>query len=265
MLSFAPGKRRAVSTACVEDSVNDAGRGLDGYKRRRLRTRAQPRRRIKLPCWPNASKMTIFLTLGITRFIFRYSFILIPLIFFPMFLFAHEIDRALDLVGYDSQFVSEFPFIRGWYLRMTEFPATRNVELAYFHVLDLAMSLTIAVWASWLVTGIVFLKQYDHFFQIMGGRLLAPHPVQLSLSFITALALPFILYYGTGSSKIMHDIAWCITELPILFFTFVAFAYFVYGYIATFGVLFILWKIFRGMWPGAVLWSEETAERGYAR
>jgi hypothetical protein len=184
-----------------------------------------------------------------------------------MFLFAQEVDKVLDLIGYDTHVISEFSFIRGWYLRLTEFPPTRNIDLAYFHVLDLTIWLTIAVWANWLVTGVIFLKQYDLFFGGVARRLAKVHRAQLFLFLMAVIAMPFALNYGPRPSRLLRDpiIAWFITQVPMLSFTFFAFIYFVYGFVITFIALFILWKLFRQMWPGAVLWSEEAAERGQAQ
>lgn len=112
----------------------------------------------KIPCWPNPSPLTIFFTRDLNRFIYRFAYTRMLILFVVLFLFDRQVDRLLDLVGYRSDFVSYFPFLRALHAHLISTVGIENVSAAYFHVLDACLWMAIAVWGTRLIAGLFLLR-----------------------------------------------------------------------------------------------------------
>jgi hypothetical protein len=218
---------------------------------------------VKLPCWPDASRLAGLMTGDLSRVVFSY-FVIGPFFGFALlFAFDQQLDSVLRLVGYDDNSASYFPFIRDLHSYFVASPSLGHVDIAYFHMLDVVLWLSIAVWGTWFATGIVFIRQYDDFFRVFLYHMSKRHRgrrLVVYLSWIWVLLIPFVLTFGSMKAKLLRDpqIIFFIARLPKLFFLILAWAYYYCGGLAfSLIALFFIWKIFRQKWPGVVLWRPE--------
>jgi hypothetical protein len=113
-----------------------------------------------------------------------------------MFVFERQVDNALELVGYDRNFISYFPFVRNLHSRFAlYYRGAENLDIAHFHMLDVAVSLSIIVWGAWLSARIIFLI-YDNGLQLSFKPLVERFRgsvLFLLLSWIFVLSGPVIL------------------------------------------------------------------------
>lgn len=218
----------------------------------------------KLPCWPHASRLTIALTRDYSKIVYRYFFERAWMLFALMFLFPVQADGLLRLFGYDDNFISFFPFIRNLYLRLTSVPWIGQIDVGYFHLLDVTLWLSIFIWSSWLIIGLFFLRQYDDFFcrglsrladrtRDRGGR------VAFYIGSILLFSSAIIVTYASGQDKILRapEFIFVIKRIPALYFFLVAALYYYTALFWSFTIFTFSWKIFRQKWPGVILWSEE--------
>jgi len=80
-----------------------------------------------------------------------------------MCMFERKADAILGLFGYSKEFASSFPFIKALYLNVV-FTVAR-IDIGYFHILDVALWVSLVAWTIWLIVGIVLLKAYDPAFR----------------------------------------------------------------------------------------------------
>ena len=181
-----------------------------------------------------------------------------------MFVFEHSLDTALDhLVGYRNGFVSYFPFIRNQYLYLIKSQRMPNVDIAHFHILDVVIWIALLGWGTYLIVGIIFLKQYDDRFQKL-SRVLAEIGLSTIMGVISGsyctIMFFFLLIIGLWIATDMptliriSEFNFMMTHFPRTYFCFISLLY--YYSIAFIGMigLNLTWKVFREKWPGAVLW-----------
>jgi hypothetical protein len=218
--------------------------------------------RVLIPCWPNPSQLTLLLTRGLVTVVFGYFLMGMFFALILMFAFEQMVDNVLWAIGYDTNTVSYFPFLRDLYSHLRASPRIGDLNLTYFHILDIAVSLSILVWGVWLAIGILFLKQYDAYFGVAVPRIVASYERKrfvLYVGWSLMLSSPFLVTYLLMQPKLTHDpeIAWLITNHPKVLFFILAMMYHFGGFLISFTVLFLAWKIFRDNWPGVVLWHAD--------
>src|SRR5277367_3339039 len=101
---------------------------------------------VRLPCWPNASAITVLLTRGLKDFITRYVFAGVLIASFFLFELDDVADKVLYLIGYDHDFVSSFPFIRDFHFSLLSSRMVAHANEADFHLLDAFVWLSIFAW-----------------------------------------------------------------------------------------------------------------------
>ena len=229
---------------------------LNKLERQRLRT--------KLPCWPDASRLTVMLTRDYNQVVYRYFFERAWILFASMFLFPAQADSLLRPFGYDQNFISYFPFLRHLYSKLTSSDAIGPmVSVAYFHFLDVALWLSIILWSSWLIIGLCFLRQYDDFFRQGLSRLahrMRDRRVAFYVGWILLLSSAFVVTYGTGEDRILQgpEFVFVVRRIPAVYFFIVAILYYYSGLLWAFTIFTFSWKVFRQKWPGVILYGEEV-------
>ncbi len=203
-----------------------------------------------VPCGPNPSRLTVLLTRDLNGIIYRYLFPHLCIVFAILILFAKPLDFALRPLGYDNGFVSYFPFVRYLHSHLISFNENAHPDIAYFHVLDLTVWMSVAVWGSRLVAGVVFLKRYDALY-LMVSRRLSKMPLGLRCAFYAGVAwgvlVTFAITYVPVQPKMLRDpeVNFVISYLPGAFIFLFATAYYVLGFLLTELALFLLWKLVR--------------------
>jgi hypothetical protein len=176
-----------------------------------------------------------------------------------LFLLAKPLDNALRPLGYNDGFVSYFPFVRYLYSHLISFNENAHPDIMYFHVLDVTVWMSVAVWGSRLVAGIIFLKQYDYVYWTVSRRLsnillTRGHQLRCTLytsilyvSIFWVLLTPFVITYLGVDQKILLDpvVNFLVSSFPAMFVFLFASLYFIWGFIFTEPALFLLWKVVR--------------------
>jgi|HubBroStandDraft_4_1064222.scaffolds.fasta_scaffold202123_2 hypothetical protein len=214
----------------------------------------------KVPCWPNPSRLTVFFTDDLRKIIGRY---ILGGTFFASaaaFAFATPTNSFLRLIGYNDDFVSDFPAFRSLYFYLSASRVTTTVNIADFHILDVFLWWWIAVLAIRLISGVIFLKQWDDLYQAYSlGLTQCYSRWRLFLMAVTGILLLFSPFTLT-QPRLINDwkFTFLIRHYPQLYFWSVAMVYFVVGFLFVEMLLFGLWKIFRQYWPGVVLWDQNA-------
>src|SRR5665213_1138535 len=134
---------------------------------------------------------------GAARTAFQLSVIGGLLAILLMFVFERQVDNALQLIGYDRSVVSYVPFIRNLHLRFgLYYRGAANLDIARFHMLDLALLLSLTVWGAWLMAGIIFLRKCDDDFRLFCARVWERYRgrhLALCVSWVFVLSGPVIL------------------------------------------------------------------------
>jgi hypothetical protein len=220
-----------------------------------------------VPCWPNASALTILLTGTLMRFLYRYFFVgaafALPLIF----VFEKEVADVLGLFGYSDEVVSSFKFLTLLYVRLASQGRIASVDVTNFHLLDAVLYVSIVTWGAWLVSGVIFLRQYDALFQSFLYRLTntpAPRRTLTYFGWVVILSSGAVVTHASMDQKLLNDFEfiYVLNHFPRVYFFSLAVIYYYSVMFAAFTVLFVLWKVFRQYWPRATLWNRQTQSEG---
>jgi hypothetical protein len=202
----------------------------------------------------------VLLTRGLKDFITKYIFV--GVLAASIFLFAVDdlADEGLFLFGYDQQFISTFPFINNLYFALMQTKLVVRPNLAYFHVLDFFVWFSILVWSIRLFAGVVYLKEYDDFYQVILSRLGKRYSGWHSYTATFCLCIALVGVWAITQPDILVDpiLSFVIRHFTRLYFVLLANLYFLVGAGVTEAALFVMWKIFRQNRQGVVLWSAET-------
>lgn len=245
----------------------DAGRAFRPIEKKMLtkglfwRPRSSAPARIRLPCWPGASPLAMILTRGMAA-----CFVVLGLALVLLFPFEKQLNGVLRLLGYDDNFISSFPFLRHLYSRLTSVPWTASTDVGYFHLLDVVVWQSIVVWGTWLGAGIVFLKQYDDYFQklpILASERTRGRPWVIYLGWILVPLSAAVIAYVCGQEKSLRDpeIVFVLKRFPGFYFWIFATLYYFGAALFAGGALCAIWTIFRQKWPGIALWHEGLGGR----
>lgn len=204
----------------------------------------------KIPCWPNPSPLTIFFTRDLNRFIYRFAYAGALILFVLLFLFSQQIDHLLTVLGYNSDFVSYFPFLRALYAHLISSVRVAHLSTAYFHILDVCLCVSLAIWGGRLTAGVFFLRQYDGFYR--GVSLAIARTPRLKvygglLGAILILLTPFFLTWDLMRPDTLKnpETILVLNLLPSAFFLSLAVMYFFCTGVAVEVSLFLLWRILR--------------------
>jgi hypothetical protein len=166
-----------------------------------------------------------------------------------IFVFERQVDSAIELIGYDRLVVSYLPFIRNLHLRfMLYYDRAANLDIAHFHMLDLALLLSLNVWGAWLMAGIIFLKKRDDEFRLFCARVWERYRgrhLALYVSWVFVLSCPIILSVLPRVPVTNPEIRCILTYVPIFYFFTIATSYFLGGLLFGLSVLLLVWKAFR--------------------
>ena len=182
-----------------------------------------------------------------------------------MFIFEQQVDNALGLVGYSGNFVSCFPFVKNLYFHLVSSNnRLANLDVAHFHMLDVALWLSTVVWGIWLTTGIISLKKYDNAFRLflplMSERYRGRRTF-MYFSWIFMLSGPVILSIPPRTPLDNPEILFVLTHIPKFYFLVVALSYyFCGGFGFSLLALFLIWKIFRQNRPSVVFFEGAQKE-----
>lgn len=223
----------------------------------------------KFPCWPNPSKLTVLLTRDLGRIYIRYivggTFLASAL----ALAFARPTNYLLQLIGYSDDFVSSFPAFRSLYLHLSTSGITQTVNIADFHILDVFLWWWIIVLSIRLISGIVFLKQYDDFYQVyLRGLAQRYSRRRRVLGIVMVIFASFGGPFASTQPRLISDwkFTFLIRHYPQLYFWLVLMGYFIAGLLIVQMCRIVFWIIFRKHWPGVVIWernarSEEVQPR----
>ena len=167
-----------------------------------------------------------------------------------MFIFERQVDSALQLMGYDINIVSYFALVRDIHSRFVlYFDGAEKLDLAHFHMLDVALLLSIIVWGAWLTAGIVFLKKYDNDLRLLCVRLFERFQGRrlfLYFSWMFALSWPIILSNTPRTSLANPEMLFIVNHIPKVYFFAIALSYYLCGgFLLSLSVLLIVWKLHR--------------------
>jgi len=198
--------------------------------------------RIKLPCTPGASRLTVLLTRDLQRITYRYLFIGAFFALVLMAILNSQVDEALKAIGYGDDFVSSFPFIRSLYSHFLSAGLIEREAIGYFHMLDAVVWISIGVWGTWLFLGVLFLRQYDDSFRFARDQ----QVVILLGCALLSLSAAFITYVST-QDKILNDpeFEFFLAHLPTVYFYVLALIYYYTGLFVALGLHFLIWKLCR--------------------
>jgi hypothetical protein len=209
-----------------------------------------------LPCWPNQSRLAVFLTRGLSVWLGQYAFYSVVVIFALIFLFGRQLDNFLWWVGYDSQFVSHFFFLRDQYSYWIGDKRYDQIGVEPFHMLEITIWLSLALWGTRFLAGIIFLKQYDKLYMEMDRMVDGKARMYIALVFGI-----FVLYVVIELQEFVNSgaVLLALKQTPKLFFYVISLTYCGgIGMVAK-PALFFAWERFRKNRPGAVLWRDESA------
>ena len=165
-----------------------------------------------------------------------------------MFLFERQVDNALRIVGYNDSFVSYFPFVRNIYFRLVSSHKLASIDAAHFHLLDVAVCLTVAVWGIWLALGVIFIKRYDAGFRVGLLYLLEGYRgrrVVMYFSWIFALLAPIIISLPPRLPLDNPELLFVLRQIPGFYFFAIALSYYVCGgFLLGLSILILIWKMF---------------------
>jgi hypothetical protein len=220
--------------------------------------------RARVPCWPNPSELTVLLTRDLRRILYPYVLIGAFVLLTVMLLFAPQVDIAMRLLGYEADVVSYFPFLRIFYFRLLSYNLIPAAAVSYFHILDVALLLSLAVWGFRLAAGIIFLKQYDDLYLKLSRRLAETPRGRLFCAFlgvIVLLQLPLGTTYLMIQPKVFSapEFVLLMAYLPAVYFLMFAALFWLSGFFVSELLLFLLWIVVRRYRPGVVLWRDRNA------
>lgn len=209
-----------------------------------------------LPCWPNQSSLSVFMTRGLSVWLGQYAFYSVIVIFGLIFLFGRQLDEFLRWVGYDSQFVSHFFFLRDQYSHWVGDKRYDQIGVEPFRLLEITIWLSLALWGTRFLAGILFLKQYDKLYLEMDRNIDAKAKMYIALIFaVFGLFVVVELQDFVESGAVLF----AFKQSPKLFFYVISLTYCgLIGMVAK-PALFFAWKKFRKNRPGVVLWRDELA------
>ena len=162
-----------------------------------------------------------------------------------MFVFEQQVGEALGLIGYDSNSVSYFPFVKNMYLQLASSNRLASIDVTHFHLLDVVLWLSIAVWGSWLAAGIIFLDRYDPMLGSGFSRLSERYRgrrLYLYFCWIFMLSGPVVMSIPPRLDN--PEVRYVLTHIPKFYFFLVALTYyFCGGLLLSFSVLLLIWFI----------------------
>jgi hypothetical protein len=214
----------------------------------------------KVPCWPNPSRLAVFFTNDFRKITGRY---ILAGTFFTSaaaFAFATPTNNFLRLIGYNDGFVSFFPAFRSLYFYLSASRITTTVNIADFHILDVFLWWWIVILAIRLMSGLIYLKQFDDLYRAYAlGLTQRFSRKRLLVNGVMGILLLFSPFTLTQPQLISDwKFTFLIRHYPQVYFWSIAMAYFIVGYFFVELLLFGFWKIFRQHWPGVILWRQNA-------
>jgi hypothetical protein len=165
-----------------------------------------------------------------------------------MFVFERQVDSALQLVGYNDNFVSYFPFIGNIYFRLVSSHKLASVDVAYFHLLDVAVCLTVAVWGIWLMLGVIFLNRHGAAVRVGLSYALEGYRGRRPLIYFTwifMLSTPIIMSIPPRLPLDNPELLFVLRHIPGFYFFGIALTYYICGgFVLGLSLLLLIWKTF---------------------
>jgi len=186
---------------------------------------------------------------GAVRVAFQLSIIGGVLVIILMFVFERQVDSALGLIGYDRSVVSYVPFIMHLHLRfVVYYSGVANLDIAHFHMLDVALLLSLTVWGAWLMAGIICLKKCDDDFRLFCDRVWKRYRARylaLCVSWVFVLSCPIILSVVPIVPVTNPELLLIFTYIPRFYFFTIALSYFLGGLLFGLSILLLVWTALR--------------------
>lgn len=205
---------------------------------------------LPIPCWPNPSRLVLFLTRDVDRFTFPYLTFCMPLIIAPLFVFDDFVGQVLHSIGYNN-----LVLLRGQYAYASS--KVDHLNFADFQILELVVWLSITIWGIRLFLGIIFLREYDR-------RFLRVSETHRGAVYGAPIMGVGGVYVSTDTELAFHAPAFLLLlrSVPELYFWIMSVLCFCSLWLFSAGTLFVIWKLFRQNWPGAVLWRDDLEQKG---
>jgi hypothetical protein len=179
-----------------------------------------------------------------------------------MFVFEHQVDNALRLVGYDSNFVSSFSFLKNLYFHLSSSKRIVRLDVVHFHILDVVLWLSIFVGGSWLALGIIFIRKIDSRVRLGLARLserCRGRRLIVFLSWIFMLSGPIVLSMPPREPLDNPEILFVLNHIPQFYFFFIAQCYyFCGGFMLSLTILLLVWHVLNLSRSNAVLHEEDS-------
>jgi hypothetical protein len=204
----------------------------------------------------------------VTRIPFRYLLVGGMFVILLMFVFEQQIEHALELFGYNDDFVSHFPFLKNMYFNFVSSKKTTNISVVHFHMLDIALCLSIAVWGTCLTTVIINFKHYDNGFRLGLSRISERYRGRrliLYISWIFMLCGPIIVSIQPKPLADNPELRFLLTYIPRFYFFVVAQTYYLGGCFWSFSILILIWKLFWQDRPSNVILQNAQKEDAVLR
>jgi hypothetical protein len=167
-----------------------------------------------------------------------------------MFAFERQFDSVLELAGYDRNVVSYISFVRNIHSRFVlYYRESANLDIAYFHMLDVVVLLSVVAWGCWLTAAIIFLRRCDdeirsfcqRVFERFRGRLLF-----LCFAWAAGLSSPIILTICPRKPLTNPEMLLLLRYVPKAYFLTVALSYYwCGGFLFSLSILLLIWKMTR--------------------
>jgi hypothetical protein len=136
-----------------------------------------------------------------------------------------------------------------------------DINIAHFHLLDVAMWYLAIVSGVRFFTIFFFLKQYDDYYRCYQDSLSRSYERYGWRTYIGGLALLMLTPIAVSNMQfVMRDreLFLFVRYFPRLYFFMILFVYY-YAWLICIEIgLLLVWKVFREKWPGAVLWRAES-------
>jgi hypothetical protein len=185
--------------------------------------------------------------------VFSLSLIIVPILFIVMFVLEQPVDDALALIGYNDTFIASFPFVRDQYLYLTATRKIANISVAHFHILDIAVWLSVFMSSARLATIFIFFKYFDIPFQRVSfilshdkkSTFSAIPPIYRAWLVIVIIVAGFWPMTDIRFQVRVHEWFYVMREFPKVYFCLLSICYYVVSVFTSTICSYLIWKIFR--------------------
>lgn len=168
-----------------------------------------------------------------------------------VFIFERQVEAALQLLGYGSNFVSHFAFIRNQYYYLINSGTLPNVSVAHFHMIEIATWLAVVVASTVFLPGAAILLWSDNapyrLSYDMIVRLKAGKRLKLICGFFILFPLAGFVLSSMPTQSKAKPFFLIMKDAPRLYFFMLSAAYSLFAWMSALSIMILCWLI---LWRG---------------